>query len=218
MVRILSIVFIIGCFIASPVFAQVTGLDPAFGDLIQKPEYQQQALEAAKKSMTWVKRPCDAVTFTGVAKMGISQKPEFDIAHNLIAGAWKQSVVAHGCGEDRQFNVLFLVDQQKQLRAAPLNPGTSRADPILQKDGGIYAVTAAGPSPKGCKDLYIADTKFITFESSAPNAPAPPWTEEWTINQCNDLSIVTMHFVPDATGTGIHTVPKETRHETLAKH
>jgi hypothetical protein len=38
----------------------------------------------------------------------------------------------------------------------------------------------------------------------AKGAVRQPWTEEWTVRLCGVSGAVPMHFVPDATGTTIH--------------
>jgi len=87
-------------------------------------------------------------------------------------------------------------------------PGTSIADPILQRDAVPYAMTGmAAIAPKDCKESPAINTKFKSWDSGElPDAKGPgrrPWKEEWTVRLCGVSGVVPIHFVPDATGTTI---------------
>lgn len=99
------------------------------------------------------------------------------------------------------------------LKAIPIFPGTTRADPVLQKDGLMYAMIAASlPEDKECKDMYVTNTEFLQISGpQLEGTKSPPWDELWTLSKCDKTAQVTMHFVPDKTGTTIRTSPKETK-------
>jgi hypothetical protein len=115
-----------------------------------------------------------------------------------------------GCSQSGIFNVMTFVGKTGQIRTIGLLPGTTRANPILQRDAAQAALVGAFlRAPAGCKPSQsqrIIDTAFIEF-SGAPAADVPsgrdprPWKENWTVLVCNAQIIVPLHFTPDATGT-----------------
>jgi hypothetical protein len=134
-------------------------------------------------------------------------------------GRWTETWTVNGCSQSGVFNVMTFVDKTGQVRTVGLLPGTTRADPLLQKDASEQAYPAAmGRAPAECKPQLwrIIDTAFIEF-SGAPAVDVPPgrdprpWRENWTLLACNVRIIVPMHFIPDATGTKIIWIGAEIR-------
>jgi hypothetical protein len=120
---------------------------------------------------------------------------------SLAKGAWKEEAVFDICGTKRQLNILNLATSQGLQRRALL-PGTSVGDPVLQRDGLLYA--QAGASPKVARDCKarVVDTKFASFDP--PNSTGKkPWHEIWVVDACGVEVPVEMTFIPDATGTTI---------------
>jgi hypothetical protein len=103
------------------------------------------------------------------------------------------------------------------MRRIALLPGTTIADARLQQDALIYAVMGMQnlmPS-LDCKDIQYTNTSFVAFGEANPQVPPGrenrSWTEEWTMRACGVTGIVTMHFLPDATGTTISSGVGEAR-------
>lgn len=185
-----------------------------FFKVIEEPSEQVLVLNAVKQSSIELQNPCASAQFTNVNKFSIYQPLKFDSTGKVIAGAWKQTVLEHGCGEDRVLNVVVMFDASTNgLKAVPLLPGTTRADPILQNDAVIYAsMAAATPDDKACETTYIANTEFL-HEIGEPleGAKGKPWDELWLLVSCGKKAQVTMHFIPDKTGTTINASPTETK-------
>jgi hypothetical protein len=120
---------------------------------------------------------------------------------SLVKGAWKEEAVFNICGTKRQLNILNLATSQGVQRRMLL-PGTSIGDPVLQRDGLLYA--QAGASRKIARDCKarIVDTRFSSFDPPASTGKRP-WHEIWVVDACGNEVPVEMTFIPDATGTTI---------------
>ena len=107
------------------------------------------------------------------------------------------------------FLFYYIVPVGSSSRTALL-PGTTIADPLLQRDGIRYATLAAeanGPKPAGCNTVRVVDTAFGAYGTPAPKArpgvDPRSWTENWTVDACGTSTLVKLSFLPDATGTTI---------------
>jgi len=118
-------------------------------------------------------------------------------------GAWREELLIDLCGKQRQLNVLALVQSPAGVKRSMLLPGTSIGDPLLQRDGVLYAQAgAASKAPSGCQKFSVLDTSFTSFD--APTAVGKKaWRELWTLDACGREVAVEMSFIPDATGTTI---------------
>jgi hypothetical protein len=99
--------------------------------------------------------------------------------------------------------LVVIKDGRSQVEA--LFPGHSYASPVLQRDAVQYASMGANIG-EGCA-AEVLDTELPQGE---PSGPKIPWVEKWTVRACGKRAVVTMRFVPDATGTTIEVKPKET--------
>jgi hypothetical protein len=135
-------------------------------------------------------------------------------------GRWTERLTYEGCSQpglfSGVFNVMTFVEKSGQILTLALLPGTTRADPFLQRDALVYVarwfIAASGhnraPPPAGCKleTSHIIDTAFDGF-SGAPAGDIPPgrgprpWRENWTLLACNVPFMLFLQFTPDATGT-----------------
>ncbi len=212
--------FRLGICIASGLVAAIFGTKAVadeqadFLKLIENPAEQELVINAAKRSAVVLENPCAEAKFTLLNKFATYKPLQFDSAGKVIAGAWKQSVSEKGCGQERLLNVLMYIDEKtKGLKAMSLLPGSTKANALLQKDAIMYAVIAAEcPEKNDCKNIYIADTKFLGLTGEAlAGAKGKPWDELWTLSMCKKKAEVTMHFIPDSTGTTISTSLKETK-------
>jgi hypothetical protein len=147
----------------------------------------------------------------------ISKEPAFDQNGTPTSGQWRIVGRLEGCDQTRLLNILYLFAEDGQMKRVAMLPGTSAADPLLQHDALMYAnLGMANLMPsKDCKDIQYTDTKFIGFGEVSPQAMPGrdnrSWTEEWTVRTCGVTGIVTMNFIPDATGTTITSEPAKTR-------
>lgn len=161
---------------------------------------------------TEVFQRCEALKSSGT-QIAVILPVSFGTDGMPVAGTWKESFPVTGCGNDTIINVFFTVTPDKKVHTLIGLVGTSMADPLLQKDAMQYAVLASGfKKNETCNTLYVTDTKFLKVTGpQQKNAPAAPWDEMWTLTACTQKVQVMMHFIPDATGTTIHTDPKETK-------
>ncbi len=123
-------------------------------------------------------------------------------------GVWKQMFPISGCGNDTTYNLFFSAAPGRKLAMLIAVPGTTHADPLLQKDAGNYANVGASMALKTCKAFHVKDTTFLGYDSdAAPDPTAPretrPWHESWTMVGCGHIVTVPIRFMPDATGTTI---------------
>ena len=188
---------------------------PALATLLGDPTTIQHVIGAARRSMVIVNNPCASAQFAILGQPTVYDPVAFDAAGRPTKGAWKQPVSAKGCGTTRLLNVLSSVGSTPgALEVFPILPGTTHADALLQKDAVRYAVIASGPQEKGCRTRYVYDTTFLRTAGENHTGTTKwherPWDELWTIATCTRKAQVTMHFVPDATGTGIVTNLAET--------
>jgi hypothetical protein len=127
----------------------------------------------------------------------------------LIAGAWKEQVTVRACGIERLYNVLTNLRSDGGLQRTNLLLGTTRSDPVLQRDAVVYAMGSATlKAPAGCKSFDVLDTAFLGHDAASQASGAKgrdmrPWRENWTTQACDVETVVLMTFTPDATGTTI---------------
>jgi hypothetical protein len=152
---------------------------------------------------------CAAPTFQG-ANVVIGVLPMFDKAGRPVSGEWRVITRLAGCGQSKGFNLLYSFAPNGQMLRTGMLPGSSAADPILQRDALTYARTAMSRlTPPGCQDIRYLDTAFAAFGPPGAGVPAGrearSWTEKWTISACAVQGIVTLYFTPDVHGTSIST-------------
>lgn len=188
---------------------------PDLARYIASPEHQKMVLAAAQWINQRLPDGCAAPAFRVAAPVIVLRPARFDATGRPIAGIWHEWVEAAGCGRARRLNVMTIAAPNKAPSVLPTLPGTTRADPLLQRDGLRYALIGAAPlAAKDCKKVAITDTRFDAFEGTpAPDArpgfDPRPWRETWTVWACGKAIDVPIHFAPDATGTGIHVQPSE---------
>jgi hypothetical protein len=153
-----------------------------------------------------INQPCPDAQYSIETTIGILKPLEFNGAGLLTSGAWTQPVREEGCGKSRRLNVLALSKNETQIATQALLPGTTRADPLLQRDALTNLFTVAQivvhePNDT-CKTQYVSDTEFLG-EAGQPREGAqhPPWREMWTVSSCTKRSAVRVLFTPGAVGT-----------------
>jgi hypothetical protein len=176
-----------------------------FAAVIQNPGHRQMVLDAARQSPAWTHISCAAASFAPAPEIGVYVPVQFGKDGEPIAGAWREGVVASGCGAPITLNVLTRITAPATLATGFLLPGATIADPVLQNVAQSFALRALGGLPAGCEDGYVANTVFTGYDS--PNGNSGPWKEIWTLDLCGPQLRVLMHFIPDATGTTINAQP-----------
>jgi hypothetical protein len=94
------------------------------------------------------------------------------------------------CKPATQRNFLTILEDD-QARMIELLPGTTAADPQLQRDAFAGSSAAIGTRPPGCDKQWITDTRV----TSAYNG-RDPWTERWSYDVCGAKAEVDMTFTP----------------------
>jgi hypothetical protein len=102
------------------------------------------------------------------------------------------------CDVTARRNFLAILETDSKLRMLQLAPGASLADPILQRDTarGVHMHAALG-KPGGCDAQGVVIDTVVT---RMPERPGTPWTEVWTVLQCEAKVPVTVRFAPAPSG------------------
>ena len=150
---------------------------------------------------------------TNVKSSGLSASDPVKFGANgePSGGGWRETRTVDGCSQSGIFNVMTFVDKSGQIHTVGLLPGSTGANPILQRDARQQAFAIVlGRAPAGCKpELWrIIDTAFVGFSGAPafdvqPGQNSRPWNENWTVLACDVQIIVPLDFIPDATGTKI---------------
>ena len=127
------------------------------------------------------------------------------------SGAWKEAAPVEGCGNDTVLNFYFVVGRDGAIKGTAGFPGSTHADPALQRDALRYALIGVHLRAKECSHFDVKDTRFeghdLPFHTSFPGQDSKkqgaPWWETWTLVGCGRTFDVPLLFLPDATGTNI---------------
>ena len=197
----------------SPVLAQATAPAGAtataqrFAAVLQDPGHRQMVLQSAQKTPAWERVACAGARFSPIPQIAVYAAVVFDKKGMPVAGAWRESLTATGCGAPMTLNVLTKITAPGTLATGYLLPGTTMGDPILQNTGQAVVVRFLGGIPKGCRDAFVADTEFVGFEGPDAARQTGPWKEIWTVDLCSQPKQVMIHFVPEATTVTIYAEP-----------
>jgi hypothetical protein len=184
-----------------------------FKKLLSDPAQIEHAVRVAGRSTVFQQNPCPTAQFTPQNRTVIYEPPVFDATSKIVAGAWKLSVDEEGCGAQRVLNVVVRAQGPNTIAVTPLLPGTTRADPVLQRDAVKFVrqaimTTPEAREPDSCQTGYIADTEFVEEETTRlPDSKGPSWRELWTLVSCSKRMEVPVHFIPDVTGTSVSAGP-----------
>ncbi len=139
-----------------------------------------------------------------------------DAAGKVIGGAWKEQVRESGCGSERLLNALTVASPDGALETRPLLPGSTIADPQLQRRQRALRGGGHGRHARRLRAGRACWTRAMSAWRGSRPGPAPPrtarsrpWTEIWTLQACAKRVQVEMHFKPDATGTDIRANPAQ---------
>ncbi len=161
---------------------------------------------------------CPALEANG-SQVTILRPVSFGKGGRPKAGAWREAFPVAGCGNDTVLNVFFEAGKDEKINTLVGAPGTTHADPVLQRDAQLYAFVGAGALARNCEKFDVKDTRFEAFGLSDPPTADPgagdplrPWWETWTVTGCDRTFDVQLDFAPDQTGTQI-TQPADGRKE-----
>jgi hypothetical protein len=190
--------------IAVPAFAQ-QDVPRAYDMIRSSDSYRKAVMEIYQSYESALSTHCPKIEMNmNTSEAKVLSAFTTDANGNIVNGAWQETTDGVACGEKRLYNALVVMkDGRSQVLA--LLPGHSHAGPTLQRDAVQYAAIGTGAG-EGC----AADVLDTALPDGEPNGDHVPWVERWTVRACGKRSMVTMHFVPDATGTTINVKPKET--------
>ena len=195
--------------------AQPAGMAASLQAFQSTPAYAGLMRKAFASLPPQVYRHCPALK-AGTSALLILRPITFGPNNTPLSGEWTQGFPVSGCGNDTTLNFhFFVLPTDKTLHVILTAPGSTRADPILQRDALGYAITGAGLTIKGCKNFAVLNTHFDHFGLDNPATPDPgpaarfrPWQESWTMSGCGGVANVPISFLPNAGGTQIITVVK----------
>jgi hypothetical protein len=178
-----------------------------FAAVMQNAGHRQAVLSDAELTPAWVALGCKTASFAEAPEVAVYAPVKFDVSGAPLAGEWREGVVATGCGQRMQLNVLTEVTGPSTLASGALLPGATITDPVLQNAAQAYAVRAAGGLPAGCKDAFVANTAFLGFldgQKGMPQGPiTTPWREDWVLYFCGGLKVVRLQFSPGVAGISV---------------
>ena len=178
-------------------------------------EYQANALRAAQGAGVWLASPCPTARFTPSTVVAVLSPVAFSAPGRPVGGGmWQERVTAEGCGKTILLNTAVIVRAPGRMDVAPMLPGDTHADAVLQEDGYKTVRTLFGAPAPGCAGkTYFSETAYLGQEDAGAVGTGGrlPWKEQWSIVSCGRQTTYTMHFVPGAKGnTSIRINPAET--------
>lgn len=187
--------------------AQTAPMTPELRAFVMRAEEQKAVLGAMEQQWRALVPEC-ATPQLKQMNVGVLEAPVFDEIGNPTRGAWRMVGRMEGCGQSKVLNLRYWFAPEGRLMRSTTLPGTTIAVPLLQKDALFYAQAAmVRLTPKDCKESAVIDTRFLRLGDVSPQArpgmESHVWDEEWQVRACGVVGTVSMHFIPDATGTTI---------------
>jgi hypothetical protein len=204
-----QLILVLAFVIPSAAWADTPPLPPGFLALLSRPDHRTALLQAAQAVADMQPDACPKAAYVTTGEIALLQPLKLDAKGRPVAGMWKESVNETGCDSNRVLNALTTVAPNGVLHTRPLLPGSTITDPQLQEDSVQYAAAGMGDMPPGCDEGGVVDTRFAGVDGEPPGTKPPsggilkPWTEIWTLEACGKRAQVTMHFIPDPSGTEI---------------
>lgn len=176
--------------------------------LVASPGYQANIARLFAELPSDVFQRCPSLVSAG-SQVSVLRRVSFNEGYP-VAGTWKQSFPVSGCGNDTVINIFFSGQPTGKIVSLTGVPGTTHADPVLQRDAYRYVAIAAQRLAAGCAALHVRDTRYggpavPTRPPVGGSAVGQPWEETWFVAACGQVIAVPVTFVPDATGTTIVT-------------
>ena len=177
----------------------------AFETIRSSDSYRQAVLGAYQDYENSLSTHCPKIDINmNTSEAKVSGTIQTDANGDIVNAQWKERTDGIACGEKRSY-AAWVTMKDRKTEVLALFPGQSAAGPALQHDAVQYA--GVGANAAGSCQIDILDTALPNGE---PTGPGVPWDEKWTVRACGKKSVVTMHFVPDATGMTVSVTPKET--------
>lgn len=175
-------------------------VDPRFLALLKGDAYQAAVLKVATDQAAELPGACAKAQFRPVGQIEFFIPPQTDGGGRIVHGLWREQVGAVGCDTVVLLNVFSLADQSGEPKLLGGLPGTTRADPVLQKQGLPIAVHGLPAKAAACRDVRVVDTLLAP---DAPKERTAPWHESWTVLACNEAYQIPLRFTPTGDGATI---------------
>jgi hypothetical protein len=175
-------------------------VDPHFLALLKSDAHQQAVMKIATEQQREVPGGCATAQYRPVGEIDFFSPPQVDGAGRIVHGLWREQIAAVGCGTVSLMNVFSLAGPTGEPKLLGGLPGTTRADPVLQKEGLPIAARGLPDPAASCRDVRVVDT---VLAPDAPKDRMAPWHENWTVLACNVAYQVPMIFTPTADGATI---------------
>jgi len=175
-------------------------IDPHFLALLKDGAYQAAVMKIATDQAAELPEACAGAQFRPVGEIEFFLPPQIDGGGRVVHGLWREQIASAGCGTVVLLNVFSLADTSGQPKLLGGLPGTTRADPVLQKEGLPIAVRGLPAKAGACHDVRVVDT---VLSPDAPKDRAAPWHETWTVLACNEAYQIPLRFTPTADGATI---------------
>lgn len=183
--------------LAGPALAQTAGkpaaLEPAMAAYIKSPQRQAEMAATVRKMIPVVAGECKTAKAAGPTRTQVYKPLTFDRAGQPIAGVFREIVPLDLCGETVELNILASAKPNGTVERINLLPGSSKADPVLQKDAleSAYVAASAG---KRCTPFAVRNTAAGEKQGDGR------WDETWDLLVCGERVPVTMTFAPTGQG------------------
>ena len=176
-------------------------VDPRFVALLKSDAHRAAVIKVATDQAQGLPGACATAEYRPVGEIEFFRPPQLDGGGRLIHGLWREQVAVVGCGTIELLNVFSLAEPSggdpKLLGGLP---GTTRTDPVLQKEGLPIAARGLPDKAASCRDVRVVDT---VLSPDAPKDRMAPWRESWTVLACNEAYAVPLRFTPTADGATI---------------
>ena len=204
-----NVIFSIAAALALPASpsSQAAEIAPPLKQYLERPEHIEAVMGHAQPFI-FKDSTCRAET-ARTTSIAISTPVTIGPDGAPISGMWKETLHVQGCSRSGIYNVATAVDGSGAIHVFGMLPGTSIADPRLERDAVNYALdTARAKAPPNCTEAHVVDTAFESYATTAnpgvePGREAKSWHEKWTVQGCAASIIVEMTFVPHTNGTTI---------------
>jgi len=175
-------------------------VDPNFLALLKSDAHRAAVLKLATAQAAELPGACPTAELRPVGEIEFFLPPQSDGAGRVVHGLWREQIAAVGCGTVDLLNVFSLAGPSGEPKLLGGLPGTTRADPVLQKEGLPIAVRGLPAAAATCRDARVVDTAL------APDAPKDrglEWKETWTVLACDKAYPIPLRFTPTAEGATI---------------
>jgi hypothetical protein len=191
--------FVLAIFLSTAAQAADT-VDPHLLDLLKSEAHQAAVMKVAHDQAGELPGACAAARYQPVGEIEFFLPPQVDGGGRIVHGLWREQIASAGCGTVVLLNVFSLADPSGEPKLLGGLPGTTRADPVLQKSGLPIAVRGLPAKAGDCHDSRVVDTQL---SRDAPKDRMASWHEDWTVLACNEAYQIPLRFTPTADGATI---------------